>query len=421
MSFTSNASFAVLDKVASAGLRFVILFVIATALGPAGQGEYTFLLTFWSTCYVFSTFGLDTAANYFASKEPEALPTILGSMLCSVAALCCLVLLATVLGKQHTGYFDELQSAFPLLLVGLGAVFLGSTLKSTLYGRQEFRVIFFAGLLQHVLATAALGACYLWAELTMSRAIAIWLGGVLLNALVCLVRNLSLTGPRLAPSWALFRRLARYGRGVWLFTALNALNLRLDTFLIVYFLDLDDLGEYALAVAFMEITLYVPHALSRVILSEVSAEGPLDPALLPNVSGLTLLTLLGVAVASPLVMTLFFPEFLRSVGLFLILLPCGWLMGMVYSLGYVLLGKGHSDVPAKCAAAACGMTVVGNLALLPTLGVYGAALTTLVAYALAFGLILVAARRVVPVSLAPRFGWAARGLQALRRRGREEA
>lgn len=385
MTFVNNALYNTLNKFMVAGLKFFIVFIIARNLGPAGQGEYSFFLTVWSMSFGFFSYGIETATNYYTANATQKMfREIIGNIL-FLAIVLPIVPALLILGvDQISDYFAEIKNNFHLIFIGLSIVFLETFARGPLYGSAKFKVLFWGSFVQHFFVLLSLSLLWFFGKLDMASVMITWIIGLLIALSIWSYEILQLVKYKISISLDVMKMQASYGTKALLLTALNSMNLRIDAFLIMHFWGLEALGLYSFAVVFMEIILYIPHALARVILTEVSAKGTLDPMIVRNVSGILLLVMLAVALVVPPVIYFFFEAFIPSIPLFLILMPAGYSMGMAYLFSYYLLGKEQLKVPAQASFAAFLITIVLNIILLPLIGLYGAAIASLFSYSAYF-------------------------------------
>lgn len=181
-----------------------------------------------------------------------------------------------------------------------------------------------------------------------------------------------------------------------------------DRFVIVHFLGLDQAGVYSAAYRVTQIIKILVQPLSFVLLPamaslweqrrESEALGYLSKSLhayilvaIPAVAGLT-------AIGSPLMVLLAgASEFEVSTSL-VALLAVGELFAGIYQLWvYVLYVKERTPILIAFFAASAALNLVGNLLLVPRLGILGAAWATFLAYGLQTALVVFYARRLVAV------------------------
>jgi O-antigen/teichoic acid export membrane protein len=157
-------------------------------------------------------------------------------------------------------------------------------------------------------------------------------------------------------------------------------------FLIAYFLKAEHVGWYALATSITEAFLYLPKALSNVVLVETATK--FKNGVTSNhhliYQGMTLIigaATIGIAILAPFLIPLIFSNsFIPSITPLLLLLPGTLAMALGIIAAYHLFGLGKAFQPSLAALIATVITVVLDLLLIPWLGIPGAALASTFAY-----------------------------------------
>lgn len=407
MGFLSNASFSALDKVTTAALRLGAIWIVANALGAEGQGQLALMRTVWLSGYALFSLGMDLSNNFLAARadHPDELPRLTGNLLLCSLTLPAIPSSIVWLVAGTTDYFGVVGNLGLWLSAGIWCQFLLAGLRGTLQGRGEFRMVFAGSAAQHAMVLLALGALWQWDRLTLDALAAVWVSGVLLACAIYFSRVLSLARYRLRVHLPTLKAQLSYGGHAYMNNLMTAANLRVDTYLIKYFLPFEALGYYSLATVIAEIVVYLPSAFTRAILTQVSAHQSLGRGVFRNLSGFSLLLAAGIAVATPFFIPILFPDFLDSIFLVWILLPGCYLFGMAQIFCYYQMGKGRVRIAARAAFFGLLATVLGNLVLLPSIGAFGAAAASVFSYSLYFAILYKSIAQDEPISLAPSFGW----------------
>jgi O-antigen/teichoic acid export membrane protein len=200
--------------------------------------------------------------------------------------------------------------------------------------------------------------------------------------------------------------MLRYGSRVQLGSIFQITNARLDVIVLHFYRPLSQVGYYVVAENIAELVITLARAFQGSVLPLVSHyEGEARQA---STSGdairhygiLAALSVLGIAILGPLVIFFAFgSQFEPAIAPMLTLLPGVWFLGIGVVIQGDLGGRGRPGTSSALAGLAAGATVLLDFALIPPLGVIGAALASVVAYT-TFGVAsLIALHRVSGIPL----------------------
>jgi len=376
-----------------AGARFLSAILIARLLGPKGYGIFQFALTTSIIAATLADFGFGIANNYLASRFPHVRPKLLGNALIFVGGSGTIIALlsAIVIAVFKNRAFSELPGAYLWLIplsIPIQAVQI--SLIGLIYGASRFREkvigtsLHYASFLGTTTALAFLG------RLTTNSLMVLWITGLSISSIYWMGVLLRDSG---GLQWdkASLKEQFSYARNAYIYNAAHMLNFRLDMFLVAYFLEAEDVGWYALATSITEALLYLPKALSNVVLTETATK--LKDGTKPDhhlvYKGIILIigaAVIGIAILAPfLIPVVFSTNFIPSVAPLLLLLPGTLAMALGITAAYHLFGLGKSLQPSLAALIAVVVTVALDLLLIPKLGIQGAALASSIAYTIFLG------------------------------------
>jgi O-antigen/teichoic acid export membrane protein len=194
----------------------------------------------------------------------------------------------------------------------------------------------------------------------------------------------------------LLREHAGYGLRAFAVSILVFLLLRSDILIIQMLLGTTETGYYAVSVAVTEVLRIVPMVFGMQLLARLArdstARGPWRTTQVSTVGiGLLMLViaLAAVPLASPLITLLYGGEFSASVAPFIILLPGLVFVAMHGVLSSYIASMGMPSGAIAAPAAAVVVNVLLNVAMIPSLGIQGAALASTTSYALLLAATLV--------------------------------
>jgi O-antigen/teichoic acid export membrane protein len=169
---------------------------------------------------------------------------------------------------------------------------------------------------------------------------------------------------------------------------LQALNHRLDVFLVGYFVGTAGVGYYLVGVNLAELAWWIPLALGTVLFPKVSAMDAEDnfttsARACRRALAVTAVATLGLLiVVTPLIPVVYGSDFAPSATVFMILLPSGMLFTIHKVLTSSLAANGNPQASLYAGLISLPVTVGLNLLLVPAWGIKGAAVASDIAYAI---------------------------------------
>jgi O-antigen/teichoic acid export membrane protein len=385
-------------------LQFVISFTLARMLGPSGRGIYA-VVTLTPTTFVnLGQFGLANAFSFYAARGRSGARLLVLGLLLSVglsvvllgAALLALPLLA-----------DNLLRAAPmeLLLLGIATIpfqLLAAFAGATLIGRQTMRnyniILMGQSTLTVVLIVILVGILQLGVTGAIISTIVV-AAATALATLVELRRSIRSDPDDPARPPVRISELGAFGVKIYPASLAGFFGYRADIFMLSALLgDPAAIGLYTLGVSLAEITFFVPDAVSTVFFPRVAGmERQSADEKVAMVSRftvlLTLIATVGLIPAAFLAVHLVLPDFTDALPAFLVLLPGIIALTVAKVLASYVSGLGIPLRVAIASGSALGVNIVGNLLLIPALGIMGAAVASLISYTInALMLIVIASR-----------------------------
>jgi O-antigen/teichoic acid export membrane protein len=184
------------------------------------------------------------------------------------------------------------------------------------------------------------------------------------------------------------RRVVGYGARVQLGNASQLLNHRLDVLILQFFRPLREVGYYVVAQAVAEVVLTLGRAFQSALMPAVAAVDE-RVGLTITTRALRHHTILAASaviacagLAYPVVVLGYGAAFKPAITPLLILLPAMWFLGTGNVVTADLRGRGRPGLASQLSAAALILTIALDFALIPSLGMIGAALASVVAYCL---------------------------------------
>lgn len=390
-------SLAVLQNVGTIALAVATSVLIARTLGPEGNGQYAIAVLLPTLLVVFTNFGVPPANAYFIASGRVSLNVALRTSL------------RLWLGLTTVGLFIALavvvagSSLFPgvsttwltLALVAFPAALLGAFLVSLLHGLADFPR-YYTGVVAGPAFTLVFVVLFIvvfpWGAL---GAIAGFAAGQMAGAAVVMLLLRSHRGDRHDSTGSedlrgYARRCLDFGWRAHLSNVLTYLNYRADLFLVNLLLSPAAAGIYLVAVQIAERLWITATSASDVILPRLarsyakeSEETALTPIVARWVFSASLMGAAALGLAGHLlIFILFGNEFLPAEVALYWLLPGVAVASLRKVVASDISARGKPELNLVTAAVVVAVNIAGNLLLIPTHGIAGAAIASTVANAI---------------------------------------
>ena len=374
--------------------------LIARLLGPDGRGEYAVAIAVSAIGVQVLSLGWQSANTYYVAQDRSLLERLTSNTFALGAAV-------TVIGALAISFFAAVPSAAP---VGLGLMALGIAtvppllltlnLRHLLLGIGEVRaynaIDLIAGV-SGVLITLALalgGAATPASLLAVAIAVGAIGTGVAMRGLRPHLGHL----PR--PSTELMRRAGAYGFRIYLATGFALLVLKADLLVIQFEDGSEASGLYSVASSFADMLWLLPSVIGAILFPRLSAAADVTVqwsltvrTLRWTLVGLVPILAVTALIAEPAIRIMFGSDFDAAAPALRILCAAVLFWGSTSILSQFLAARGLPWIVVVVWGLGFALNLGLNLAFVPSMGIEGAALASLIAYAAVFvGIALVAVR-----------------------------
>ncbi|PDV99807.1 flippase [Candidatus Chloroploca asiatica] len=382
------------------GLGTVV--VIARVLGPEGNGQYAIALLLPTFLLTMLELGIGAANVYYVGGQVVRLHTAFKASLYIWIGLTCIGMLLGSLSVIF--YADILFPGMPTLLLwlailsfpsGLLQFYLGSLLQAV----QDFR--------RYNLATISLPAMMFGVvsllfvigggiTSVMVALVLVQIVNVIIHYLLVRHHLRSDVNEMLKTEQDINHKqytiqAAKYGIKAHGSGILTFINYRADLFLVNLILNPATAGIYVIAISLSEKLWFLSQSISTVLLprlAELHHDDEIRKQLTPLIARWTLIfTTAGAIVlaiiAPSLIMILFGPAYRETLKPLLFLLPGIVSWSLVRILANDLASRGRPELNMYNMAVVVVINIVGNIVLIPRMGITGAALATTIAYLVA--------------------------------------
>ena len=373
-----------------AGVGLVLAITTITArIGTETQGAFALFTSVEGVLLaLFSGFGIALARRVsHHGEQPRALvaATVLACVGLGLVASALLMLLSRTGPPAYQWLW--------LLALGAPALLLAPNLQGLWLGEGRMAPMALLTLAAPALTLLALGAVALVAAPSLPAVLAAWVGAkVAVGAGVVL---LLWRGARLAsPDWSGLAREARFIATIGATNLVGLLNYRVGLFVVERTLGLSATGIYSIAIVVAELLWFVSGSLTQAVYGRIGTPDRAQAAATTvrvvqlGVAALLLAAPLLWLAARVLVPWVLGPAYAASLPLMALLLPGVLLFGGASALSaYFTNHAGLPQVPAQVAATSLALNAALSLALVPMLGMAGAAVAASVSYATTVGLL----------------------------------
>ncbi|MFC3960243.1 flippase [Halovivax cerinus] len=401
-SLVSRFTFEFVGRIVATLSGGLLMVVLARLLGPTEYGLLFLAIAVFGVLGVFSKLGIaKSCARYittYKAQDPGQLPHILRVSVLFNAATVTVVGIALLLGHRHLAVVLEEPALVPFLLLGLLFLpfqALATFTRLTLQGFEEIETAATVHALNRIsrlviaaaLVIAGFGALGALVGYVVSFAVASLVGLWVVHR-----RAFRSVEPASAMESGLRRRIGEYTVPLTATNTANVLDKQIDTVLVGFFLSPIAVSYYVISKQIVEFLEAPVSALGFTLspsFGAQKADGNVAEAARMYEEALTHSLLLYipaaagiVLVAEPTIELVFGAAYLDAVPVLQILSLYAILQAVtkITSNALDFLGRAKSRAIVKGATAAGN--VVLNVALIPILGVAGAAIATVVTYSI---------------------------------------
>jgi O-antigen/teichoic acid export membrane protein len=376
--------------------------LVARVLGPTIRGEYAAITSWFGVVLMIGGMGQPAALCFYVSRDPLRARDYVGTsrammMTTGLAALAIGLVMAPYLAHGRSAEALGYRIAFGASMVS----FVGASYTFSLQARALHRWNL-VRITQPVLSLIAIVIAWRLRLLTLDSAIVVLAVTTLLQlcwAYYCCRRV------GLVPGHAhrqLIRPLSAYGLTQIAALTPAALNAQLDQLVLSQTVAPADLGRYAIAVSFTLLPVPLVAAIGNVAFPRLAAQKEISQeterlqwVAVAGSAGIAAGLLLPLAaVAYWLIPFIFGTAYRGAVPLLWILTPGAVFLACGQVVGDLLRGRSQQSVVAWAQGLAAVFTVVLLIALLPLVGVYGAAIASTISYGVALAVMLRRLRRL---------------------------
>jgi O-antigen/teichoic acid export membrane protein len=372
------------------GLLFVNMFLLAKALGDNGRGAVA--AAYGNTVVIGWAFqiGVPAAAAYFAKDMGNRRVAMSAWAMMLMGAIPVAILMIPFYlwqlgGESFTEGGQSLQRWYLAFIVL--QLFNGPFLSAIFWLRGIGNTVRFNALLAlpQVLITFGYLVLFISGKMTVNSALTSTFIMLTIGWIVGLTATKSWPGRGF--SKVSFDEIRQYGLRAWVGNLSFFVSLRIDQLLLVNFVDLAELGVYAVAAAISTLSGPIARGAAQAVLPFVRNAKNDEERMRRITSSLRQVSVLSFAILGAMALTAWWvipfvlgEKFGASVRPLMILLPGAWATDVNQVLTTALSSFNRPEEASKAQVASAIATAIGLITLLSPYGIIGAAVTTTVSY-----------------------------------------
>ena len=375
------------------GLATAVL--VSRTLGPEGRGAFSAAMALAALGVAIANLGLSTSNTYYAAKDIELAPRLIGNSLAASLVLGAGMILILCFLKLSFGAFHELD--WPLFVgtmiwVPIGLCYL--LLTSILLGMRNFSLLNHAEFALRALTLAMIAATLSIGRVSSPEALflAALLVQIGLSVFVLARMPTLLTSPIRVSVRSLVHQIP-FATKSYLALACSFLLVRIDLLMVQGIAGNSETGHYSIAASISDIIYVLPAVISQVLFPHLTAVEDSErrfattSRMLIHV-GWILAAISAMAwVLAPFAVPILFGEaFLPAVPMTRVLVVAVYFYGLNSILSNYFMAEGLPWSAVWVWVAALAINIALNVFWIPRFGGVGAAYASLVAYGAVFAL-----------------------------------
>ncbi|WP_434511185.1 oligosaccharide flippase family protein [Desulfitobacterium sp. AusDCA] len=388
MGFTKSVTITFFSNLLLFFLSIINTTVLSRVLGPEGKGVVDVANNFLSFATLILGMGFAASTVFFLGKKKDALNAIIGNNIV-VALVSSLVLIPFYFLHLHF-HFKFLAGVSNIqmlaVLVTVPLVNFKSAMINVLLGLQDMVEYNRINVIDKILSLVLLIIFLLIAVNPTAAIVSILIGTLaicLLQIYILILKRKQ--APRVERG--LMKDMFGYGLKAQFGNIVQKLNYRLDVFIVNYYLPIDQVGIYGIAVALGETLWGVSGSIATVVFpiasSSTDKKGMMTFTNQITRVSLTLIAGFSVILAfisKPLILVWFGRDFITATGALLWLLPGISIFSVSNILANYLAGVGLVEKNIYSSIMSGVVTVVLDIILIPRIGIIGASIATSLSY-----------------------------------------
>ncbi|MBI2101483.1 flippase [Candidatus Woesearchaeota archaeon] len=424
-------------SIIAAFMGYIVRILLARNLSIEDFGLFYAVVSFLGLIGVFKSLGFDRALTKFIPEfESKGRNDLIKSSIIYVLAIQVVVnsvvIIAVYLLSNYLSshFFHNANAGFVLKLMAI-AFFIDSFTIVLKFAFQGFRKMWYFSLVDLVRMLLIIGIILIGLKTGFGLKIPVY--AYILTPLILTIIFGFIFVKKVFPkffeskfSWSrrLFRRISKYSIFVLANDVGGVILGNTDVTMLTYFTDLKNVALYSVAYPTARVLLYFPRATGQVLFpltSELWAKKRKDllKAGIESLYKYSIITIIPIvfvvfSFADLIISTLYGKDYLLA-GNVMKILVLGIMFAVIHHVnGNFFAGIGKPQVTSRIVYAAAVFNFAANLAMIPFLGILGAAITTAAGYLIMMVMGLIEIRKFIAISypIKPWLGTLAAGIAA---------
>lgn len=388
MGFTKSVTITFLSNLLLFFLSIINTTILSRVLGPEGKGVVDVAINFLSFATLILGMGFAASNVYFLGKNRDTLAEVIGNNI--VVSLLSFALLIPFYFLHETYQFEFLQGVTSVqmiaVLLTVPLINFKSGMINVLLGLQDIVGYNRINVMDKALNLALL---IIFLLVIVSPTAAIF-STLVATLFICMGQiYLLIIKPRKIPhvNRGLLKGMFGYGLKAQVGNILQRLNYRLDVFIVNYYLPIEQVGIYGVAVVLGETLWGVSGSIATIVfpLASSSTDKKSLVTFTNQITRVSLTLIVGFAillalVSKPLIVLWLGREFSDAVAALLWLLPGISIFSVSNILANYLAGVGLVSKNIYSSLVSGIVTLVFNFILVPKIGINGASIATSLSY-----------------------------------------
>lgn len=377
-------------NIAASVIYIFTAFFATRILGPYHKGIYTLFISFCSILIIVSNLSLNSSASYFAAKYSSNTRRILRDLLklSLTTSAIGIVISSIVFFFFRQTIFQGANSLFyiiAILTIPTG-IFLTNS-DNFLLGINKIKAYGFITLMKAVLNLFFILVFVILLKYQSVGAAVSYTVSILLSALLAIWLCYRNNRNNDNKSWA--KQIISFGLKIHPTNLVAILEQRIDVILVGLMIGPSSVGLYSLATAFAETGLIIPNSLSSLIIPRTANGGSAPKKIIEFSLLFTIIyAVVVILICEYLIKTYFGSAFSDSTIPTKILTIAAIFFGLRKTLISLAFGRGSAKAPFVIMLFSLLINICLNIVLIPKYHIIGAALSSLITYALSMLMIL---------------------------------
>lgn len=268
MGYKKNIASNFITQIITSALAFVVSIIVSRVLGPEGKGVAAYFLLFFTTIGQYGHFGITYATPYFSKKTEYDGEEVFNNNFSYTITMCIFTSSIILLGR----YFKLIFTEYNYFMIFLGIFTLIFTMimefLSTFYIANE-RIIEVnrINLASNLLKLFTIFILWITSTLNIYTYLLVLAFPLIFNT-ISLRKNLKVNF-NFALNKILLIKEFKFGLTIYLATLFIFMNYKIDQFFIKFMLGEGQLGVYSVAVSLAELLFLIPGSVAGAILGRL--------------------------------------------------------------------------------------------------------------------------------------------------------